>query len=61
MVQENTRDAPVTLISEFPDETIHGPAFRFAHTVQMQTVLAAVRAWQHLARASENVGSRALT
>lgn len=42
--------APVTLITEFPDETIHGDAFRFAHTVQMQTVLAAVRAWQTLAR-----------
>lgn len=42
--------APVTLITEFPDETVHGEAFRFAHTVQMQTVLAAVRAWQSLAR-----------
>lgn len=42
--------APVTLITEFPDETIQGDAFRFAHTVQMQTVLAAVRAWQTLAR-----------
>ena len=43
--------APVTLITEFPDETIHGDAFRFAHTVQMETALAAVRAWQGLARA----------
>jgi hypothetical protein len=42
--------APVTLVTEFPDETIHGDAFRFAHTVQMETVLAAVRAWQALAR-----------
>jgi hypothetical protein len=42
--------APVTLVTEFPDETIHGDAFRFAHTVQMETVLAAVRAWQSLAR-----------
>jgi hypothetical protein len=42
--------APVTLITEFPDETIHGDAFRFAHTVQMETVLAAVRTWQGLAR-----------
>jgi hypothetical protein len=40
----------VTLITEFPDETIHGDAFRFAHTVQMRTVLAAARAWQTLAR-----------
>jgi len=42
--------APVTLITEFPDETIGGEAFRFAHTVQMATTLAAVRAWQGLAR-----------
>jgi len=42
--------APVTLITEFPDETVYGEAFRFAHTVQMQTVLGAVQAWQSLAR-----------
>ena len=42
--------APVTLITEYPDETIAGDAFRFAHTVQMETVLAAVRAWQGIAR-----------
>lgn len=42
--------APVTLITEFPDETVDGDAFRFAHTVQMQAVLAAVDAWQSLAR-----------
>jgi hypothetical protein len=48
---ERPGSAPVTLITEFPDETVHGEAFRLAHTVQMQTVLAAVRAWQSLARA----------
>jgi Zinc carboxypeptidase len=42
--------APVTMITEFPDETIQGDAFRFAHTVQAETALAAVRAWQSLAR-----------
>jgi hypothetical protein len=42
--------APVTLVTEIPDETIAGDAFRFAHTVQMQTVLAAVRAWQGIVR-----------
>ena len=48
---ETTRPgAPVTLITEFPDETVEGDAFRFAHTVQMQTVLAAAAAWQPLAR-----------
>ena len=32
---------PVTLITEYPDETIYGDAFRLAHTTQMNTVLAA--------------------
>jgi hypothetical protein len=32
---------PLTLITEFPDETIYGEPYRFAHTVQMTTVLAA--------------------
>ncbi|MDB5939818.1 MAG: hypothetical protein JWP77_2182, partial [Polaromonas sp.] len=41
--------APLTLITEFPDETVHGENFRFAHTVQMSAVLAAVRAWQDIA------------
>jgi len=40
--------AAVTLITEFPDETIEGDAFRFAHSVQTATVLAAVEAWRHL-------------
>jgi hypothetical protein len=42
--------APVTLITEFPDETVDGDAFRFAHTVQMEAALAATQAWQTLAR-----------
>ncbi|MCD0506144.1 peptidase M14, partial [Bordetella petrii] len=41
--------APLALISEFPDETLYGPAFGFAHTVQMHTVLAAVAAYQDIA------------
>ena len=32
---------PFTLVTEFPDETIQGPAFQLAHTTQMRTVLAA--------------------
>lgn len=48
---ERRGSAPVTLITEFPDETIRGEAFCFAHTVQMHAVLAAERAWQSLARA----------
>lgn len=37
---------PLTLITEYPDETIYGSAFTQGHTVQMQTVLAAHAAWQ---------------
>jgi len=40
---------PLTLITEYPDETIYGSAYRAAHTAQMQTVLAAHAAWQRLA------------
>lgn len=51
MQTETTRaGAPVTLITEFPDETVEDDAFRFAHGVQMQAVLAAVSAWQQLAK-----------
>lgn len=35
----------VTLITEFPDETIYGDDFIFAHTVQCETVKAAARWW----------------
>ncbi|HEU0229165.1 MAG TPA: M14 family zinc carboxypeptidase [Burkholderiaceae bacterium] len=35
----------VTLITEFPDETLHGEAFVFAHSVQAQTVEAACDWW----------------
>jgi hypothetical protein len=37
--------SPLTLITEFPDETIYGDAYRFAHTVQMATVIAAEEAY----------------
>lgn len=48
MQTQTAHDAPVTLVTEFPDETVSGDAFRFAHLVQMQTVLAAVQAWQDI-------------
>ncbi|ARP91871.1 peptidase M14 [Bordetella genomosp. 9] len=38
-------EVPLMLISEFPDETVYGDAFRFAHTVQTETVLAAVEGY----------------
>lgn len=39
---------PVTLITEYPDETIYGDAFIQGHTAQMETVLAAYEAWQEI-------------
>ncbi|WCM91550.1 peptidase M14 [Acidovorax sp. NCPPB 2350] len=45
---EVPRGAPVTLITEFPDETVDGEAFRFAHTAQCAAVLAAARAWRDI-------------
>ena len=42
IVESQDRLVPVTLITEYPDETIYGDAFRLAHTTQMNTVLAAV-------------------
>jgi hypothetical protein len=41
IVESDERLVPVTLITEYPDETIYGDAFRLAHTTQMNTVLAA--------------------
>lgn len=40
---------PLTLITEYPDETIHGAAYVAGHEAQMATVLAAHAAWQALA------------
>ncbi|MDE1157162.1 MAG: M14 family metallopeptidase [Neorhizobium sp.] len=37
---------PMTLIAEYPDETIYGGGFITGHTAQMETVLAAYDAWQ---------------
>jgi len=37
---------PLTLITEYPDETIYGDAFTDGHTAQMETVLAAYEAMQ---------------
>ncbi|QHI98365.1 peptidase M14 [Xylophilus rhododendri] len=44
----NRPGAPITLVTEFPDETVYGEPFRLAHETQTATVLAAVRALQDL-------------
>jgi len=49
-IHEDTRHTvPLTLITEYPDETIHGAPFIAGHEAQMRTVLAARAAWQRLA------------
>ena len=40
--------APVTLITEFPDETVQGEDFWFAHEAQAAAVMAAYAAWQRI-------------
>ncbi|MBA8881915.1 M14 family metallopeptidase [Phyllobacterium myrsinacearum] len=43
---DNRHDTPLTLITEYPDETIYGDAFIAGHTAQMETVVAAYEAFQ---------------
>jgi hypothetical protein len=45
---DDRHDVPLTLITEYPDETIYGDAFIAAHTAQMATVVTAYDAWQNL-------------
>ncbi|MHB8732859.1 MAG: M14 family zinc carboxypeptidase [bacterium] len=41
ITEDDAAPFPLGLITEFPDETIYGDLFVLAHTVQMETVLAA--------------------
>jgi hypothetical protein len=43
---DDRHDVPMTLITEYPDETIYGDDFVTGHTAQMETVLSAYAAWQ---------------
>jgi hypothetical protein len=43
---DDRHTAPLTLITEYPDETIYGKSFIDGHTAQMETVLAAYDALQ---------------
>lgn len=48
-ITESDRETtPLSLITEFPDETIYGAAFRFAHDVQAAAVVAAVGVYRAL-------------
>jgi len=44
----NRPGTPMTLITEYPDETVYGEPFRLAHDTQTATVLAAVEALKTL-------------
>ncbi|MDF3831566.1 hypothetical protein P3W85_01115 [Cupriavidus basilensis] len=41
IVEDHRSTVPFTLVTEFPDQTIYGDAFRLAHTTQMRAVLGA--------------------
>ncbi|CDN95285.1 M14 family metallopeptidase [Agrobacterium tumefaciens] len=45
---DNRHTVPMTLITEYPDETIYGNDFITGHTAQMETVLSAYDAWQEI-------------
>ncbi|MCQ0093298.1 peptidase M14 [Roseovarius sp. M141] len=47
--EDDRHSVPLTLITEYPDETLYGAPFIAGHGAQMQTVLAARAAWQRLA------------
>lgn len=47
--EDDRHSVPLTLITEYPDETIYGAPFIAGHEAQMHTVLAACAAWQRLA------------
>ncbi|TXI12614.1 MAG: peptidase M14 [Rhizobium sp.] len=49
---DDRHTVPMTLITEYPDETIYGEAFLAGHTAQMETVLSAYRAWQDIMASS---------
>lgn len=49
---DDRHTVPMTLITEYPDETIYGEAFIAGHTAQMETVLSAYRAWQEIMASS---------
>jgi hypothetical protein len=46
---DDRHTVPMTLITEYPDETIYGDAFIAGHRAQMETVLSAYDAWQDIA------------
>lgn len=52
---DDRHTVPLTLITEYPDETVYGDAFVKGHTAQMETVLAAYDALQAIIPATPAV------
>ncbi len=52
MSVDDRHAAPMTLITEYPDETIYGEDFIAGHTAQMELVLSAYAAWQDIVSVS---------
>ncbi len=52
-----TSTVPLRLITEYPDETIHGDAFMAGHTAQKETALAAYEVFQTLMARSRDPNS----
>lgn len=49
---DDRHTVPMTLITEYPDETIYDEEFVAGHTAQMETVLSAYSAWQEIMASS---------
>jgi hypothetical protein len=60
LTESRRYEAPLTVITEAPDETVHGTEFRRLHTAQMRTVLHAVAIYQKLCRPSREQRRRRL-
>ncbi|SCX33055.1 M14 family metallopeptidase [Agrobacterium rosae] len=45
---DDRHTVPMTLITEYPDETIYGDDFIAGHTAQMHTVMSAYEAWKEI-------------
>ncbi|AOY91613.1 hypothetical protein BKK79_07205 [Cupriavidus sp. USMAA2-4] len=46
LMEDHRSTVPFTLVTEFPDQTVYGAAFRLAHTTHMRTVLHAAELLQ---------------
>lgn len=52
---DDRHTVPMTLITEYPDETIYGDDFIAGHTAQMRTVVSAYEAWQQIMESASDL------